>query len=85
MSISNTWKYRAAVLGTLLGIGIVLRSAYVFTLDDRIYWVDEKDYLRLAQQLTEGGTHGFHDTDLPDLLGDNGIHRVDDQKSAQAQ
>jgi hypothetical protein len=33
----------------------------------------------------EGRAHGLHDADLPHLLGDDGVHGVDDQKGAQPQ
>jgi 4-amino-4-deoxy-L-arabinose transferase-like glycosyltransferase len=47
-------KKQAGILLTMLVIGLCLRIAFIFTLEHRVYWEDETDYLALAENMKAG-------------------------------
>jgi 4-amino-4-deoxy-L-arabinose transferase-like glycosyltransferase len=54
-------KRSSIAIAAILLLGFLLRFAFVLTLDDRVYWEDEADYLSLAQHIVGG--QGYTNTD----------------------
>ena len=55
----NLWtesskKQQAGIVLAILVIGLCLRIAFIFTLEHRVYWEDETDYLTLAENMWAG-------------------------------
>ena len=47
-------KQQAGIVLVILVIGLCLRIAFILTLDQRVYWEDETDYLTLAENMRAG-------------------------------
>jgi 4-amino-4-deoxy-L-arabinose transferase-like glycosyltransferase len=48
-------------LGIILLFAFAIRAGYVLTLEDKVFWVDEQDYLSLSQTIVDG--NGYVDAD----------------------
>ncbi len=54
--LGNNAKYKWLIL-LVLTVALVVRLVYVLSVEDRVYWVDEEDYMALGQSIAEG--HGY--------------------------
>ena len=52
-SMNKILKNHRAIL-FVFALGLLLRLGYVLTLDEKIYWEDEQDYLALSQRIVQG-------------------------------
>ncbi len=53
INMSEIKKHRAILFGILV-LGFLIRLGYMLTLENKVYWVDEYDYMALAKHIVAG-------------------------------
>ncbi|NIA28704.1 MAG: hypothetical protein GWP06_02175 [Actinobacteria bacterium] len=58
--MSKIKKHQAILFGILL-LGFLIRTGYILTLENKVYWVDEFDYMALANHIVAGDGYVMDD------------------------
>ena len=54
MWMNRMVKKERSLVWMVLAFALALRLGFLLTLDDRVFWVDEKEYLALSERIVEG-------------------------------